>query len=111
MGSLVGNRQDIKPYSLPAGRQNAGEASIRELYEGTGIRISPHMPVEYEVNFAVADIGTKDRIKRFSLKIYFCVDLSLNRQIRTIEETIPEFIPMRSVRSVRSTSPERKVSY
>ena len=46
-------------YSLPAGRPNTGESSIHELYEGTGIGISPHMPVEYEVNFAVADIETK----------------------------------------------------
>jgi hypothetical protein len=83
----VSNRQSIKTgmYSLSAGRQNAEEASIRDFYEGTGIRISPHRLVEHEEKSALEDIITKDGVKVFSLKIYFCVDLSLNRQIHATD--------------------------
>ena len=87
-------------YGLPAGRCESGESyeatAVRELFEETGIHASisdliPLPTIFHEI------IPRKDGKKEFIMRVFLCRKYS--GKLRNSEETIPEWMPLRSLDS------------
>ena len=89
-------------FGLPAGKIEPGEsalqAAVREVIEETGLEIPPKsfqkLPTTY-----YADIEQKTGMKHFSWEVF--VTHIPNGKLRASKETLPRWIPVRSLGGMR----------